>query len=143
VLERPFAFFGYWRSVFSPGFDTVVVINVARRKLQFANFFCRVGLIAELSFCLACRQTTSVLLAERAREHRLAILNSAGYTSMIQPVANRRFEDYSLIVALATAFRFYAVGAVWTPIITLDTAFPTGHATSFASLAHLNSCCRA
>ena len=82
-------------------------------------------------------------MAERAREYRLVILNSAGYTWMIRPVANRRFEDYSLIVALAPAFEFDTVGAGRTPFITFDPAFATGQATSFDSLAYLSGCCQA
>lgn len=62
---------------------------------------------------------------------------------MIWPVANRRFEDDSLVVALALAFGFDAIGTGRTLLATLDTAFAAGQATSLGPLAHLGSGCRA
>lgn len=76
-------------------------------------------------------------------EHRSMILNGTDHAWMVGPVTNGRFEDYSLVVALALALGFDAIGTSRALLATLDTAFATRQATSLGPFAHLADGCRA
>ena len=65
------------------------------------------------------------------------VLDSADHAWVVWPVTNGRFEDYSLVVALALTLGLDAVATSWSLLTTLDTAFAAGQASSLGSLAHL------
>jgi hypothetical protein len=69
------------------------------------------------------------------------ILYGADHARMVGPVANRRFEDYSLIVAFTLPLGFDTVGTSRALFTTLDAAFTTCQAASLCPFAHLGSGC--
>ncbi len=69
------------------------------------------------------------------------ILDGADHAWVIWPVANGRFEDYPLIVALALALGFDAVCAGWPLFSALDAALSAGQAASLCPLPHLGVGC--
>lgn len=65
------------------------------------------------------------------------ILDGADNAWVIRPVANRWFEDDSLVVALALAFGLDAVVASRSLFTTLYAAFSAGETSGFGPLSHL------
>ena len=62
---------------------------------------------------------------------------------MIRPVANGRFKDNSLVIALALAFRLDAVGAGRSLLTALYATFSAREAAGLGPLPHLGICCGA
>ena len=65
------------------------------------------------------------------------ILDRADMTWVIWPVFDGCFEYDPLVVTLALAFRFDAVGTRRSLLATFDAAFPTSEATRLGAFPHL------
>jgi hypothetical protein len=78
-----------------------------------------------------------IWLVASARQHRRMILDRADMTWVIWPVLDGCFEDDSLVVALALALGFDAVGTSRSLLAAFDAAFPTSEAACLGSFPHL------
>jgi hypothetical protein len=65
------------------------------------------------------------------------ILYRADHAWVVWPVPDGRLEDDALVIALALALGFDAVGAGWPLLATLYATFATSEAPSLRPLPHL------